>query len=383
MAAATSSRNTPEYSDAPIPTYVVIGVKAAAIIYAGVMVALDSSGYAVMAGNAGTAAQKIIGVAEGPGDIGSNSDVDNTSGANGALTVKVRQGAFWFTNNGTSIAATNIGQACYAATDSSVDLSDGAGLRPFAGIILGVDATLGVLVQFGAAVTFSAPSASALSTAYTARAVATSALAAYASVAGVITASANGALGSVFDGVTIVAGDLILLPEGIAAATKDAGPYVVTSLGGASAKFILTRPDWWATASLIPQYKEIQIGPEGTLYKGTEWKSFVTTAIKVVDTDAPLLFPRLVLQSVVLVAGTATLTNVPIRSATLTSVEPTRIVANTSTATTGGYGPTVGGANGITAGALGTGQVILEACVAAGTKNAADVSTLNVAIQNY
>lgn len=77
-----------------------------------------------------------------------------------------------------------------------------------------------------------------------ARVVTTSALAAYtyangtAGVGATITANANGALAAV-DGVTLVAGDLLLLQNG--AAFADNGLYVVTTVGDGSNPFVLTR----------------------------------------------------------------------------------------------------------------------------------------------
>jgi len=217
---------------------------------------------------------------------------------------------------------------------------------------------------------------------FTALAVATAALAAYTRTGTTITANANGAMGAVFDGVTIAAGDTVLLPEGIAAAVADAGPYEVESVGSASTPFVLTRPGWWPDGGFVPEKKPILI-KRGTLFAGTNWRSWVTTGTVVIGTSAPLLFPIRVMQSVTLVAGTATITNVPIRSATLSRVDcNSRQVGNTPTATTGGYHSTVANANGITIGNLGTASIVIQATVAAGTINNADISTLAVVIEN-
>jgi hypothetical protein len=64
------------------------------------------------------------------------------------------------------------------------------------------------------------------------------ALAAYTRSGNVITANANGVMAAV-DGVTLVAGDRILLKDGAAGA--DNGIYTVTSLGSAGTPFVLTR----------------------------------------------------------------------------------------------------------------------------------------------
>lgn len=212
------------------------------------------------------------------------------------------------------------------------------------------------------------------------RAVVRVALQAYTNVGGVLTENANAALASM-DGVALAVGDLILLPNGIAATAADAGIYQVTSLGSAGSKWVLTAAVEWPNGGTVPPKTEILVS-EGTLYAGSTWVVTNTGQANLIGTAAFIFAPRQTLQSVVLVAGTATITNVPALSATLTAVVVTRTVANTSTATTGGYAATVGGANGITPGALGTVSIVIQATVAAGTINNADISTVNVAIIN-
>lgn len=204
------------------------------------------------------------------------------------------------------------------------------------------------------------------------------ALPAYTAAGGVLTANANGAISNI-DGVAPVLGDRILLTLGAAGA--DNGVYTVTSVGGASAKTTFTRAADYATGATVPSGTVYEVS-EGTAYANTSWK-LTTAGASVVDTTSTAFYPREVNQQVALVAGTVTISNVPILSTSKTNVEPTRVIANTATATTGGYCPTVAGANGITAGAVGTGQVIIQACVAAGTINSADISTLNVTITNW
>jgi hypothetical protein len=70
------------------------------------------------------------------------------------------------------------------------------------------------------------------------RAATVAALPSYGRTGNVITASANGALAAI-DGVTLVAGDRLLLKDGAAGA--DNGIYVVTAVGDASNPFVLTR----------------------------------------------------------------------------------------------------------------------------------------------
>lgn len=73
-------------------------------------------------------------------------------------------------------------------------------------------------------------------------------LAAYTRTANVITANASGALGAV-DGVTLVAGERMLLLDGAAGA--DNGPYAVTTLGDGSTAFVLTRTTDFDTSAEV------------------------------------------------------------------------------------------------------------------------------------
>jgi len=121
-----------------------------------------------------------------------------------------------------------------------------------------------------------------------ARVATAAALAAYTAAAGVITANANGALGNI-DGVAVAAGDKVLLTLG--ATASDNGLYIITSLGGASAKFVLTRAPDWATGSTIKSGTVVQLGPEGTAFPSYEWK-VLNSGDPVVDTTDPKLYPR-------------------------------------------------------------------------------------------
>lgn len=99
------------------------------------------------------------------------------------------------------------------------------------------------------------------------RVATTAALAAYTRTANVITADAPGALADQ-DGVTLVAGDSLLLLTGAAAA--DNGIYVVTEVGDGFAPFVLTRrqdanADAKVTSGMATRVEEgIQYGPVGT-----------------------------------------------------------------------------------------------------------------------
>lgn len=182
------------------------------------------------------------------------------------------------------------------------------------------------------------------SNAFVARAVANQNLAAYTGTGtGTLTASANGAIGAQ-DGVTLAAGDILILRIDCTnlAALSDAGPYVVTALGGASARYVLTRPSWWFTGTAIPSGKSIDVS-EGTLFNGTSWR---TSAVKgkIVDTDDPILFPKSVTLQVTMNGASPslfTITTVPMRSATKSNAIAMYAGGGTPAATTLAYQPGV------------------------------------------
>lgn len=83
---------------------------ASAKIYAGALVALNSAGYAVPAGD--TAGHKVVGVA--------TAQVDNSAGSNGTLSVVVESGtAFLFT--ATSITQAMVGKQMFVVDDNNFD----------------------------------------------------------------------------------------------------------------------------------------------------------------------------------------------------------------------------------------------------------------------
>ncbi len=135
MAALTSARNTPaaqgDIRRPPLP--------ANGKVWQGGMVQINAAGYAVSA--SATAANVTIGRAD--------ETVDNTGGANGDKSVKVRRGVFRFGNSaaGDLIARTEIGKTVYVVDDQTVAKTNNAGARPAAGICFDVDAQ-GVWVEF-------------------------------------------------------------------------------------------------------------------------------------------------------------------------------------------------------------------------------------------
>ena len=151
MAALVAPRKVTQRGNRGTFDYVDLPMAANAKIYPGAIVAL-SGGYAIQA--AAVLGLFAVGVAEGP------QLLDNTGGANGALTVRVRTGMHPM-NSGTGvdlIAQANCGQLCYLIDDNTVGLTSGGNTRSVAGTVVYVDAD-GVQVQFGFAMQPSTPGA--------------------------------------------------------------------------------------------------------------------------------------------------------------------------------------------------------------------------------
>lgn len=107
-------------------------VKASTKLYAGALVCLDASGWAVP----GAAATTLIAIGRAEGLV------DNSAGANGDLNVTVRRGVFRWKNSGSTDAITRaeIGDNCYVVDDETVAKTSGSSTRSIAGKIMDVDA---------------------------------------------------------------------------------------------------------------------------------------------------------------------------------------------------------------------------------------------------
>lgn len=106
----TAGRNTVEIQDGKT---LVLPVKAGTKVYDGSLVALDATGYAVP----GDTAVGLIAAGR------AEEFVDNTGGADGALTVKVRRGVFKFDNDETDpVTAQDIMKDCYILDDETVTM---------------------------------------------------------------------------------------------------------------------------------------------------------------------------------------------------------------------------------------------------------------------
>lgn len=126
--ALSKDRNTPR-ADGDIREFSVL---ADAVIFAGALVAITAAGFATPGAVATTL--KAVGRAE--------ENVDNTGGANGDVTVRVRKGVFRFNNSaaGDAITAADVGANCYIVDDETVAKTNGANTRSVAGVIDQVDA---------------------------------------------------------------------------------------------------------------------------------------------------------------------------------------------------------------------------------------------------
>jgi len=140
MTALSTDRNTPQRAgdvdDGP--------VAASQMIYAGAIVMRDADGLLVK----GATATGLVGVGR------AEHRIDNSAGADGAATLRVRPGVFPYANSGGAdeIAAADIGKACWVVDDQTVAATNGSGARSKAGIVTRVD-DAGVWVRFDEALT--------------------------------------------------------------------------------------------------------------------------------------------------------------------------------------------------------------------------------------
>ena len=120
---------------------------ASTLIYAGAIVMRNAAGFLVK----GATATGAVGVGR------AEERVDNSAGADGAMTVPYRPGVYHFANSagGDEITAAEIGDVCFIVDDQTVAKTDGTGTRSPAGTVEAVDAN-GVWVRFDEALTAAA-----------------------------------------------------------------------------------------------------------------------------------------------------------------------------------------------------------------------------------
>lgn len=123
-----ADRNTPQRDGVEISVPVAAGKK----IYAGALVAASATGYATPGATAATLT--YLGRAE--------EYVDNTGGADGAVSVRVKRArAFAWKNSGTDpVTQASLGKVAYIVDDETVSATDGDSAQSAAGVVLGIDA---------------------------------------------------------------------------------------------------------------------------------------------------------------------------------------------------------------------------------------------------
>ncbi|HUB68007.1 MAG TPA: hypothetical protein VL981_11035 [Candidatus Methylacidiphilales bacterium] len=115
--------------------FLYLPVAALTSLYAGTLIALNSSGFATYATDA--AGLEVVGRAE--------YNVNNSADAiGGALSIQVRRGVFKYFNSSRSsgayaLAAGNVGQICYVQDEQTVQTAAGSTNKIIAGVFLGLD----------------------------------------------------------------------------------------------------------------------------------------------------------------------------------------------------------------------------------------------------
>jgi hypothetical protein len=131
----TKDRNTPSRAGLQFS----LGVGAGENIHGGALVMRNAAGYV----SAGTATTGGVGLGR------ADEAVDNSSGGNGDVDVKIGRGIFRFANSADADAITSadIGNVCYIVDDATVAKTNNGGTRSPAGRIYDVDSA-GVWVEF-------------------------------------------------------------------------------------------------------------------------------------------------------------------------------------------------------------------------------------------
>ena len=132
--------NREQYGANTVPSFLVVPVKANAVIDQGNLVCLDSTGYAILA----TEATNLLPVGR------AEESVDATGLSSGAITIKCRLGAFKFKNSsaGDAIGVTELLKDCYIVDGETVAKTNGGATRSVAGKVLAVESD-GVIASIG------------------------------------------------------------------------------------------------------------------------------------------------------------------------------------------------------------------------------------------
>ena len=142
MSAATTAVNTIQRSGEFIEN---APIAAGVILYAGTLAAVNAAGYIVPASD--TAALTVLGIVQ---EQPLQSFFDNSAGANGALSVTLKRGAFVLENSsGAPLTWANLGGNALVADDQTVAATSAHSI--VAGIFLGFENgdTTQAIIQIG------------------------------------------------------------------------------------------------------------------------------------------------------------------------------------------------------------------------------------------
>ncbi len=362
MTAAGAGVDSKELALISILSALNFPVAAATTIWAGSMVATDSLGNAVPA--SAITALKVWGRAE--------KTIKNTVaegfGSAGDLRIEVKPGIFeqYNSTGGGAITAAHVGRIVYAADDTTVSLTDGAGTFPPAGKFYGLRDSK-ACVGLGETSLWDEADDVSIATVKVMRArnvvngnVAD--LTAY-------TVASNAAVN---DATLNVANDLVLLVN--QTTTTENGLYRVGTVAIGVAPLTREHPMALGYVFLADEF-EIAVSV-GTIFGHTKW---FNSAGGTIGTNTPAFMPESVTVSQVLTSGTATaITGIPLLSATKSNILYTRTATGGTLTNTIGY-QTVPAP---TPGAMGTASIVPMAVVAAGTVQNLDTSTLLVTVVN-
>ncbi|MXR36714.1 hypothetical protein [Craterilacuibacter sinensis] len=128
MTATTQDRNTP-FKDGEL---IVAPVAASVKILAGTLVAANAAGFATPGATSTTLA--YLGMAD--------ANIDNSAGADGALTVPIRRGKAlkWANDGGDPVTQASLGRPCFIVDNQTVAKTNGTNTRSQAGIVVALDA---------------------------------------------------------------------------------------------------------------------------------------------------------------------------------------------------------------------------------------------------
>ncbi len=180
------------------------------------------------------------------------------------------------------------------------------------------------------------------------------------------------------DGLTYVAGDIVLLANQTTAAQN--GLYVV---GTVATTAPLTRLATMSQGMTLPNGAIVEVS-EGTIFAGSTWKAMATTTGgAVIGTNDPVFYPRVVKGTLTLASGTKTLGATEGLYLLSTTTSPIICTLNTAGGTVTSTVGLRAAVTSRTAGKSGVGAAIVIAIVAAGTINTADNSTVDFLITNW